>query len=95
MYSAGPSAYKLLLRKGYPFPVPSTFRSWLKKIKITPGILKSLINIIKLTDMTELEKVCVLSFDEMKLRKKYLYDKSDDETLKQVVMLRGLFGNWK
>lgn len=50
--------------------------------------------------MTQLQKVCVLSFDEIKVRKVYLYDKSNDETLKpynyvQVVMLRGLFEAWK
>ncbi|CAH1367880.1 unnamed protein product, partial [Tenebrio molitor] len=100
IYSAGPRAYRLLLKKGYPFPAPSTLRSWVKKIKIAPGILKPVFNVIRLTDMTEQQKICVLSFDEMKVRKIYLYDKSNDETLKpysyvQVVMLRGLIGNWK
>jgi hypothetical protein len=100
IYSAGPRAYRLLLKKGYPFPAPSTLRSWVKKKKIAPGILKPVFNVIKLTDMTEQQKICVLSFDEMKVRKIYLYDKSNDETLKpysyvQVVMLRGLIGNWK
>jgi hypothetical protein len=100
IYSAGARAYRLLSKKGYPFPAPSTLRSWVKKIKIAPGILKPVFNVIKLTDMTEQQKICVLSFDEMKVRKIYLYDKSNDETLKpysyvQVVMLRGLIGNWK
>lgn len=44
--------------------------------------------------------LCVLSFDEMKIQKQFLYDKLNDETLKpaayaQVGMVRGLFGNWK
>lgn len=42
----------------------------------------------------------MLSFDEMKIKKSYLYDKANDETLKpysyvQVVMLRGLYKSWK
>lgn len=55
---------------------------------------------MKLSDMSTLDNVCVISFDEMKIRKCYLYDKVKDETLKpysyaQVVMLRGLFKSWK
>lgn len=55
---------------------------------------------MKRTDLTDFQKVCVLSFDEMKLRSVYMYDKENDETLKpynyvQVAILRGLFGSWK
>lgn len=44
--------------------------------------------------------MCVISFDEIKVKSLYLYDKANDETLKpysyvQVAVLRGLFGNWK
>lgn len=100
IYSAGPRSYRLLLKNGYPFPAVSTLRSWLKNIKMSPGILKPVFDIIKLTDMNEMDKVCILSFDEIKIRKVYLYDKANDETLKpysyaQVFMLRGLFSNWK
>ena len=34
IYSAGPRAYRLLLKKGYPFPAVSTLRSWVKKIQL-------------------------------------------------------------
>ena len=100
LYSAGPRGYRMLLKRGYPFPAVSTLRSWLKKIKIAPGILKNVFNIIKLSEMTDLHKVCVISFDEMKVKRSYVYDKINDETMKpynyvQVVMLRGLFKNWK
>ncbi|XP_072396484.1 uncharacterized protein [Diabrotica undecimpunctata] len=94
IYSAGPRAYRLLLKKGYPFPAVSTLRSWLAKIKIAPGILKKVFNIMKFAEMK------IRAFDEMKIRKNYLYDKANDETLTpysyvQVVMLRGLFRSWK
>lgn len=99
-YSAGPRAYRVLLKKGYPFPAVSTIKSWVKKIKIQPGILKSVINVIQLKDMTKHQKVCVLSFDEIKIRRVYSYDKGNDETMQpysyaQVVMIRGIFDNWK
>lgn len=56
--------------------------------------------IVKKTELTNLQKLCVLSFDEIKVESIYTYDKSNDQTLKpykyvQVAVLRGLFGNWK
>lgn len=100
IYAAGPRSYRVLLKKGYPFPAISTLRSWLRKIKIAPGILKNIFNVMKLSEMSTLDKICVLSFDEMKIRKCYLYDKVNDETIKpfsyvQVAMLRGLVNRWK
>lgn len=56
--------------------------------------------IVKKTELPDLQKLCVLSFDEVKVRRVFMYDKANDETLKpysyvQVAVLRGLFGNWK
>ncbi|KAL1493908.1 hypothetical protein ABEB36_009589 [Hypothenemus hampei] len=100
LHSAGPRAYRLLLKKNLPFPAVSTLRKWLSKIKIVPGILSSIFDIIKRKEMNVRDKICILSFDEMKLRKEYTFDKADDEILSafsyaQVVMLRGLHSKWK
>lgn len=100
IYSSGPRAYRQLLKKKYPLPAISTLKAWTKKIKIKPGILKQVIKIIKSKDLSQSDKICVLSFDEMKLRYIYSYDKVNDEVLKpcnyvQVVMMRGLVNNWK
>lgn len=100
LYSSGPRAYRLLLKKGYPFPAVATLKSWVKKIQLSPGILKNIFKTIKHDELSPSEKICVLSFDEMKLRSAYCYDKINDETLPaynyaQVVMIRGLLGNWK
>lgn len=100
IYSAGPRSYRLLLKKGYPFPAVSTLKTWLRKIRIVPGILKNIFNVMKMSEMSNLDKICVLSFDEMKIRKCYLYDKVNDETIKpfsyvQVAILRGLVKSWK
>lgn len=51
-------------------------------------------------DIEPMQKLCVLSFDEMKIKKQYVYDKKNDETTKpanyaQVAMIRGLVGRWK
>lgn len=44
-----------------------------------PGILHSVLDI---ANIPRIEKLCVMSFDEMKIKKKYIYDKTQDETLK-------------
>ncbi|KAL1505709.1 hypothetical protein ABEB36_005213 [Hypothenemus hampei] len=56
--------------------------------------------IVEKTELSEVQKLCVLSFDEMKIKKCYMYDKANDATLQpynyvQVAILRGLVGNWK
>lgn len=100
IHSSGPRAYRLLLKKNYPFPCVSTLRKWCAKIQLRPGVLQPVLDIVTKANMTPLDRVCVISFDEMKIKKKYIYDKTRDETLKpaayvQVMMIRGLFGNWK
>lgn len=100
LYTSGARAYRKLLKKGYPFPAVSTLRSWTKKLKLNPGILKEMFSVVAQTEMTSVEKICVISFDEIKIRKVYLYDKTNDETVRpynyaQVAMLRGLVSSWK
>jgi hypothetical protein len=77
IHAAGPRAYRLLIKKKYPLPAISTLRSWCKKIKLVSGVvLKPVLNILKNTDLNNLEKVCILSFDECKNCRTYLYDKT-------------------
>lgn len=100
IHSAGRKAYRLLLKKKYPLPSIPTLRKWCAKIQVRPGILQPVLDIVKNANMTQREKICVISFDEMKISKKFLYDKILDETIKpasyvQVMMIRGLIGNWK
>lgn len=100
IHAAGPRAYRLLLRKQYPLPAVITLKKWCSKIEVYPGIIHPVLDIMKNVDMKQIDKICVLSFDEMKIKEKIVYDKRKDETLKaakyvQVAMIRGLFGNWK
>lgn len=46
------------------------------------------------------DKLCVISFDEMKCREEWAYDRKSDTIIKrkrmvQVAMVRGLRGDWK
>lgn len=100
LYSVGPRAYRLMLKMKHPYLAVSTLRSWLKKIKIQPGILRNVFKLIESTDFNKKDRVCTLLFDEMKIRKEYIYDRAEDETLKpfsyaQVVLMNGLFKSWK
>lgn len=100
VHAAGPRSYRLLLKKGFPFPAVITLKKWCAKIELYPGIINCVLKIIKKVEMEPFDKICVLSFDEMKVKEKICYDKKKDETLKaakyvQVAMIRGLFGNWK
>lgn len=50
--------------------------------------------------MNEKERLCVFSFDEMKIKYEYEYDKANDVMLKPsnyvpVGIFRGLLANWK
>ena len=51
-------------------------------------------------DFNEKQRLCMLCFDEMKIKSTYEYDKSNDSILStanyvQVVMARGLLHKWK
>lgn len=61
-----------------------------------------IINILKIAGegMNDLEKLCILEYDEMHVKEGYEYDEKNDtvvgsHSLMQVVMVRGLFGGWK
>lgn len=100
MYAAGPKAYRLSLKRGFPYPPVSTLKQWLRKIKLDPGILKNTLKIAEFADMSEKDRVCTIIFDEMKIRKEYEYDQTKDCVLKphnyvQVVLIKGIFRQWK
>lgn len=100
IYASGPKAYRLLLKKKYPFPAVSTLRNWASKININPGYLNVVFRLMGNADLSPYQKVCVLMADEMKIQKSYEYEKKTDTLLApanyvQVIMARGLFENWK
>lgn len=100
LHSAGPRAYRYILKKKYPLPAVSTLKKWANKISVRPGLLNVVINILKNSDLSSFDKVCVLLADEMKVKEQYEYDEKNDTLLHpskfaQVIEIRGLFRNWK
>lgn len=100
LHTAGPRAYNHLYKKGFPLPCRSTLYNWLSNVNITPGTLDVVIDLMENDDMPEVDKLCVLSFDEMKVAAAYEYDSSADVVYEpsnyvQMAIVRGLKKSWK
>lgn len=103
MNSLSPKFYEFLrTKKGFPLPCKSTLNLKANTFPCEPGILDSVLSILKVTSesLTELEKLAVISLDEMAIKEEWCYDKGKDILYKPhqkvtVVMLHGLIGKWK
>lgn len=86
----------------YPLPAISSLQRWASKIEMRNGLVPDILRMLDLMgkDKPDKERAVVILFDEMKVEKIYEYDPKHDEVIGpynnlQVVMARGLFGNWK
>ena len=101
--SFSPKCYEYLrTKRGFPLPCKTTLNERAKNFSCEPGILKSVLSIMKMKSdsFTHLEKLAVISLDEMSISSEWCYDKGNDTLYKphervQVVMLSGLVGKWK
>uniref|UniRef100_A0A182I0K0 Uncharacterized protein n=1 Tax=Anopheles arabiensis TaxID=7173 RepID=A0A182I0K0_ANOAR len=85
-----------------PVPVPRTLQRYSSKIDLKQGTPEDILKFIGSYSQTlkPMDRECVLSFDEMKVSRVLEYDPSADEIVGpfnylQVVMMRGLFKQWK
>lgn len=101
--SVGSKSYNYLRDvKNIPLPCVSTLRNWISNFQLKPGTLHEVLHImsIKGKDLAVVQKLTVLTFDEI-----YILNKLDLERREQkiygphktcqVVMARGLFSKWK
>lgn len=101
IYSAGPKSYKLLRQKGHPYPAPSTLRKWARKVDIKPGaFLKPVLPLLQNKGDGDWSKYCVISFDEMKVKRCFEFDRAEKRILSPadyclVYMVSGLFQKWQ
>ena len=91
-----------LLKSSFPLPSERTLYRWAAKIECPEGYQKIIFDILKMKieNFDESEKLCVIVFDEIEIRKQICYDISNDKLLgpfskAQVVIIRGLCSNWK
>lgn len=114
IYYKSPSTYKHMRKIGIILPGDSTIRRWLKSIEYLPGFVGEYISQIKLkvSNMSYIDKKCVVLLDEMAVSKCIEYNKTIDliegfqdlgslgrnsKLAKHalVIMVRGLYTNWK
>lgn len=101
--SLSPRCYKYLKDiKGLPLSCVSSLNDRLKKLNCEPGLLSDVLSLMNSQSNTleTIEKLTVISFDEMSIASQWSYDKGTDTLYKphksvQVIMLRGLAGRWK
>nr|CAI5828466.1 unnamed protein product [Callosobruchus analis] len=101
--SVSPKAYRYLRTvSNYPLPAMFTLRGWVSNFDVSQGILKSVIMLMKKksAQLTELDRICVLTFDEMYVSNKVDIDKKDQQVIDlhkacQTIMARGLISHWK
>lgn len=86
----------------FPYPSKSTLNRRISNIDVEPGVLTALLNILKCRtqEMTEPDRLCILSFDECSVAHAWSYDKGTDTLYSpkdraQCVMIRGLIKPWK
>jgi hypothetical protein len=86
----------------YPLPGLSTLQSWASNLQLRNGLVKDVLRIMESSGKlkTDLQRVTVLLFDEVKVASTYEYDQKADDiigphTYMQVIVARGLFANWK
>ena len=100
--SLGIKSYKYIRNvMNIPLPSVSTINRWISGINVEPGILNSVLRMMsqKSESFTLGQKACTLSFDEMKIDKKYCYDRGADRIYNpsnnvQVVMAQGILHKW-
>jgi hypothetical protein len=96
-------AYRYL-RNHLKFPLPciTTLKSWVARYDFNCGLQNSVLAVMNIRSrhLSELERLTVISFDEMKISSEMCFDRKSEQVLgpcdqAQVVMVRSLFGKWK
>lgn len=94
----------LFLRRKLNIPLPgiSTLQRWASRFQIQQGLLETVFKYLEAAKVTlkAVERVVVIQFDEIKVRKVLEYDQKNDQvvgphTNMQVISARGLFSKWK
>lgn len=82
IYKKSPACYRLL-RRMFALPCQSSLNKLLNRMVLRPGINKHIFSTLqKMFDKQSAENnICLLSFDEMAIRKHLFYDASQDKIL--------------
>lgn len=112
LYKQGPKAYRWL-RRIFVLPSPITLSRMISRAALMPGLNDRLFQQLKhqTKKMNEMEKACILMFDEMALKPHFDYNKKKDKIIgfvnngfrmksqiadhALVFMIRGIYRNYK
>jgi hypothetical protein len=96
------NVYKYMRSIGFPFASTRTLQRFTSKIPFSPGILHAVLDLLKneFENAPEMDRQCVLAFDEMSLEGSFAYDWKEDKIYPpsvniNVYFIRGLFKPWK
>ncbi|KAF0291988.1 Transposable element P transposase [Amphibalanus amphitrite] len=84
-----------------PLPSFTTLSEWTRDFRMTPGLMEPALAVLEatVTDLSDMDKLCVLAFDDVSLDGRVCYDQARDVILEaskmQLVMVRGLTAAWK
>lgn len=83
-------------------PCISSVKSFVSTIDFEPGLMKNALTLLEFSGkkLSDIDRLVVLSYDEMHLSEKCCYDSKWDQVLGpcrqvQVIHARGLYGHWK
>lgn len=94
----------LFIKRKLKIPLPgiSTLQRWASRFEINQGLLQTVFKYLEMArpSFNDRERIVVLQFDELKIKKVMEYDSKNDQILgpyshMQVISARGLFANWK
>ena len=84
-----------------PLPSFTTLSEWTRHFRMTPGLMELALAVLEatVTNLSDMDKLCVLAFDDVSLDGRVCYDQARDAVLEaskmQLVMVRGLTAAWK
>ncbi|KAF0297803.1 Transposable element P transposase [Amphibalanus amphitrite] len=94
--------YEYLRNIGFPLPGRSTLQSWMKNFVVKPGDATCATRMLTqlLDGKPDMDRACILMFDEMKVSGIVSYDNTADQVMgpnayMQQVIVRSLFGKWR
>lgn len=101
--SVSPKAYRYLQKaRNVPLPALSTLRRWVSTFNVDNGILEHVFLIMKhkSQNMTNMDKISTLCFDEIHLSNQAAIERREEKVIGphekcQVAVAKGLFAKWK
>lgn len=83
MYFTGPKLYKNYLVKTFCLPSARVLLKHIQSVKVRPGLNDNILYLIKTktANLSNLDRMCILCFDEMSIKANLFYNRGTDEVI--------------